>query len=220
MTGQCSDNVIYEGKRYYLAGNSGDLYFDPEKYGVTLGRDCTSTACYHGYICVYEINDNHLVLKDLHTIATPAGELNGVKVSKVLTEDEGEDECEYLSDFCYKSVNIPINYTGGLLIADDFIEDLYEHMGFQPAWKYKTVIELVFENGHLKKVHNASDPAAEFRMKFVNKSKEPVDFTPELIERVNRGEASWPAMLGDYIPVPYETTRKWIEQTFSLKYSD
>ena len=34
MTTQRSDEVIYEGKKYDLAGIGGDLYFDPEGYGV------------------------------------------------------------------------------------------------------------------------------------------------------------------------------------------
>jgi len=216
MTTQSSDVVIYEGKKYDLAGISGDLYFNPERHGVTLGRDCTSTACYQGYICVYEINNNNLFLKDLHNIATPTGELNGTKATKASVRDE----MYYSTQFCYKSVHIYSNYTGGLLIADDFIPELCDDMGFNPAWKYKTVIELVLENGHLKKVHNASDPAAEFRMKFVNKAKAPEPITPDLIQRINNGEAAWPRMLGEYIPVQYDVSRKWIEETFSLQYSD
>ena len=42
----------------------------------------------------------------------------------------------------YADVNYPIAYTGGLLLARGFIQKLYEHMGFHPAWKYEQVIEL------------------------------------------------------------------------------
>jgi hypothetical protein len=43
-----------------------------------------------------------------------------------------------------------------LLIADDFIQSLYVHMGFHPAWKYRTVLELAFEGGQEVAVHDMS----------------------------------------------------------------
>ena len=34
-------------------------------------------------------------------------------------------------------------------LADGFIQNLYVHMGFHPAWKYREVHELLFEDGRL-----------------------------------------------------------------------
>jgi len=190
MTAQSSDIFLYEGEQYELAGESGDFHFHPEDHGITLGKDRTASDCWHGYICTYEVKDNQLYLKDLHTIATPTGTLNGIEVS---TEGYDPDDPE----FYYRSVNFPIHYTGGLLIAQEAVDCRLEYMGFSPAWNYETVVELIFEDGKLQKAHNASDPAAEYRMKFINKH------SPPSFDEVMEGSRSY---------------MDWIEETFTLKY--
>ena len=55
----------------------------------------------------------------------------------------------------------------GLLIAADFIRDLYVHMGFHPAWKYEVVLELIFEHGRLTREFERSDEMAEIRSRFL-----------------------------------------------------
>ena len=61
----------------------------------------------------------------------------------------------------YKGLNFNLEYTGRVLLANEFIENLYEHMGFHPAWKYSTVIELVFDNGYLTAEYDCSERMAE-----------------------------------------------------------
>ena len=67
----------------------------------------------------------------------------------------------------YDGLNYHLEYSSGLLLADGFIRDLYVHMGFHPAWKYKTVIELVFENGVLRQEFERSQKMAEVRQMIV-----------------------------------------------------
>jgi hypothetical protein len=56
------------------------------------------------------------------------------------------------------------NYSpGGLLLGAGFIEELYVHMGYHPAWKSKTVLELTFDDGRLDAVHDRSEPMAQRR---------------------------------------------------------
>ena len=54
-----------------------------------------------------------------------------------------------LFDVVYKGLRHPVPFTGGLLLTRDFIEELYVHMGFHPAWKYREVHELIFRAGEL-----------------------------------------------------------------------
>ncbi|MBS3793093.1 hypothetical protein KGY77_10685, partial [Candidatus Bipolaricaulota bacterium] len=56
-----------------------------------------------------------------------------------------------------------LDYTGGLLLGDEFIQDLYTHMGFQAPWKYEKVIELIFEEGKLQKETDRSERMAVLR---------------------------------------------------------
>lgn len=59
----------------------------------------------------------------------------------------------------YGYLNIPIEYSGKILIGNDFIQEYYIHMGFQMPWSYKNLIELDFENGVLTNTVNHSETA-------------------------------------------------------------
>ena len=59
-----------------------------------------------------------------------------------------------------------------MLIADDFISELYEHMGFHPPWKYKVVWELVFEEGRLLKAVDCSQRMAEVRDRLLSRAED------------------------------------------------
>jgi hypothetical protein len=65
----------------------------------------------------------------------------------------------------YSDMSAFVPFTGGLLAARDFIEELYVHMGFHPAWKYGVVRELLFEDGHLTGDFDRSAKIAQLRAK-------------------------------------------------------
>ena len=65
----------------------------------------------------------------------------------------------------FEDVNLPLNYSGGLIIAKGFIRSLSVHMGFHPAWKYEEVYELVFDAGELKTESDLSSRMAAIREK-------------------------------------------------------
>lgn len=54
-------------------------------------------------------------------------------------------------EVAYEFKDVPIPLSGGLLLGEGFIQELYAHMGFHPAWKCLHVIELIFEGGQLHK---------------------------------------------------------------------
>ena len=56
-----------------------------------------------------------------------------------------------------------VPFTGGLLLGADFIEELYVHMGFHPAYKYQHVLELTFETGQLLSQSDRSIEMEEIR---------------------------------------------------------
>jgi hypothetical protein len=63
----------------------------------------------------------------------------------------------------YEGLDYPLDYTGSLLIADGFIQALYVHGGFHPAWKFERVLELVFDAGRFVEVVDRSERMAEVR---------------------------------------------------------
>ncbi len=88
-------------------------------------------------------------------------------------------------------------FTGGLLLANDFVQDLYAHMGFHPAWKFHNVREVLFEAGRLTGDIDRAAEMAEVRTKFIEQAKSSG-------ERVGR-------------PADVEI-EAWIEKCFSREY--
>jgi hypothetical protein len=113
-------------------------------------------------------------------IATPTPQLNGVDAQR-----DGPGTHSYLG------LKWPIPFTGRLLIARGFIQSLYRHMGFHPAWKFEESWELDFEQGRLA---NARELSAEMSA---------------LRERIQAGEEDDP----DSVERP-----GWIERTFKLDF--
>lgn len=63
----------------------------------------------------------------------------------------------------YKNVNLRISYTGRIVVGSEFLNQYYIHMGYQRAWAYKTVLELVFEEGILLNTIEHSEKAEKMR---------------------------------------------------------
>ena len=209
MTAQICDRIEYSDTSYNVAGVNGSGLFNPEEHGVTPMS--FSTACWRGYHCDYAVANNTLRLravylglemKDAQKAKLGKGPLlygNVPSRYKIRGESvnvrTGEVSHEWdSSDYRCDGLDELVPFTGGLLIGDQFIRELYVHMGFHPAYKYKTVHELVFEAGHLAKATDCSDKMAEFRAMLKDRELQPDP-------RTDRKEVI-----------------AWIEQCFSLDY--
>lgn len=168
MTAQIDDMFRYRKREYAVAGISEGELFDPSLLGVKPAG--AGTACWRGYQAVFALSGSRLVLDTLHVVLLKPGEgyepeegplINGVK--------PGEPQGEYYDWFnnYYEGLNYHLEYTGGLLLADGFIKELYVHMGFHPAWKYERVVELIFDAGILKEEFDRSERMAEIRQRFL-----------------------------------------------------
>jgi hypothetical protein len=71
--------------------------------------------------------------------------------------------------------SLPIRFDGTMLIGCDFIPELYVHMGFRPAHKYKEVWELEFERGRLINKKDVSEIMKAHRQKHVQILPDPSD---------------------------------------------
>jgi len=195
MTAQFLDTFILNNQEFSIVGVKGKGLFDPQRLGIYPVATCT--ACCRGYFCLYSIKDNKLILDMLHISlsshyrsennAQCSPEINGIKPTK----PEGEYP---FFDSLYEKLNLNIEFTGGILLGDGFIQELYVHMGFHPAWKYKTVFELIFDNGKVVERRDVSSKIQELRNKMV---KHPL--------RPESGASK-------------EEISSWIESTFKLDY--
>lgn len=164
MTAQIEDSIIYSDKEYNISAieNVND-FFDIHSLGLTPEGVCT--ACWRGYVAVFLVDENNqLLLKRLYAN-------NGDLPAPVINDVTARIVQHIAGDLFYDNVNVPINYSGSLLITEDFIEDRYVHMGFQSPWSYKKVMELTFSDGMCIKANNLSSLAAEMRKATPNVEK-------------------------------------------------
>lgn len=165
MTAQSSDQVRYRGKSYSIAGKNGKGLFDPTQHGMKPVGKCS--FCRRGIVCTYSVDGQRLLLDQLAIyLNEPAPVLFDVQPKP---PKRGVRSVDAL----YEDLKHPIPYTGGLLLAHDFIRELYVHMGFHPAWKYREVHELIFHEGELVQQTDRSEQIAELRQEIANRPLEP-----------------------------------------------
>lgn len=192
MTGQIPDEFLFQGERYAITGINGPTLFNPFDYGIRTRS--ASTACWRGFQAFYTILNNKLVIENLFLNSKEEKRINGIKPKKK-TDFSADEEAPFFGDFTYYylKLNLELNFTGSLLIAKEFINSMYVHMGFQRPIAYRTVYELTFENGQL--------------VKTVNKSKE-----MEKRRKDDSQKGANPKSRKE------EDIKEWISESFSLSY--
>ena len=161
MTAQISDKFIITEKEYSLVATSAPIGFDPKMYGLVPKP--ISSACWRGYWCIYEVLQKRLYLKDLHISSE-----NNIypTIHCVNPISDKKDRATAFTELFhpkYKNINMPIDFTGKILMGNDFINDYYIHIGIQRSWAYRNLIELIFDNGILTDTIDHSDLAVKMR---------------------------------------------------------
>ncbi|MFX1566865.1 MAG: hypothetical protein ACFFCV_00700 [Promethearchaeota archaeon] len=181
MTAQIPDEFIINGEIFSLVGLKGQGLYKPEDFGIKPLFNCT--ACWRGFVMKYIFMDNKLFLNELLVNATNLPKINN------LSPENGNG----LFKYHYKNLKLQTNFTGKVLLAKDFIQSMYVHMGFQRPMAFKTVIEIELKHGEIIKLKDLSKWIEEKRKIDVNKGAKPETDSKEDIER-------------------------WVKQTFSLDY--
>jgi len=187
MTAQIEDLFRYQGIKYSVAGTSeGELdeLFDPSLLALTpVG---VWSDCWRGFQAVFAIVDSQLVLDTLHMNLLAGdedyGPQKGLPINGV-SPTGSRGKYDFFNNH-YVGIGYHLEYTGGLLLADGFIQDLYVHMDFHPAWKHTNVVELVFETGVLQNEFDRSERMAEIRQLLLDSGRSPTD--TEMLEFVKR----------------------------------
>jgi hypothetical protein len=156
MTAQINDRFRYFGEPFELVGIKGQGLFDPAEHGIR----CTMmhTACWRGFIAGYAVEEGELRLVELEMQLDELGPgSEPPKVYRVAPRGVSEHgRADY-------TLQARVPFSGGLLLAQDFVQELYVHMGFHPAWKYRRVHELSFEDGKLVREADRSKAMAGIR---------------------------------------------------------
>ena len=204
MTAQIPDIVTYRGQQYSVAGIQGAGLFKPEDHGFVA--QAFSTACWRGFHCEYSVEDAALFLEQVSIGLSEDDFIGGAQVfgrafesytfeAKKLEKGAWVPVTAMAHDKRVRGLHQPMRFSGGLLLGGEFIREMYVHMGFHPAHKFRVVHELIFEDGNLLKAFDRSEEMANFRKAMTS--------DPGLPERR---------------PSKQEI-EEWIKSTFSLDYA-
>jgi hypothetical protein len=166
VTIQIKDIVQFNDSEFEAIGKCGSGLFDPAQVGVRALM--YATWCRHGFHCVYTIADNVLRLSKVYIsfshedcIALKQGQgprLFG-KVPRhypwyLSAQEDPVESYDYLVD----ELDEPMSFSGALVLGGDIIESRMGSMGIPPALKYRTIFEVVFQEGWIcdMRDHSAS----------------------------------------------------------------
>jgi len=161
MTAQIPDSILLLDKKFSIVGIHGNKLFNPADFDLHPFPSITS--CWRGYVCTYKTLYNKLLLHKLEANLHqqgPAIHAVGPIFSKAMFNNT------------YNDLDMPVDFTGEILAADQFIRELYVHMGFHPAWKYETVYELVISHGTILDTKDVSEQMAQLREQM---TRQPLD---------------------------------------------
>jgi hypothetical protein len=151
MTAQIMDRFLFKGKEYRLVGGEGGPLISPQDFGMEPGF--LHTACWRGFYSTYEIKDDQIFLVEM-TMRERKG--NYIAINNTMPKVADHQAS-------YEEIYLPVPFTGSLLLAKDFFDQLYVHMGFQEPTSFKTVLELTFKDGRLTDIKDRSKEMAQER---------------------------------------------------------
>ncbi len=166
------------------------------------------STCKRGYTAIFRLDDTgeRLLLDRLYTN-------NGKKEAPVIGGVAPVPLKSPAGNVYYKNLNLPIAYTGGIVITTDFIGKLIVHHGFQPPENFKKVWELTFDNGRLVKKEDLSLLAEIRRLEnkiALRKARERGEADGEVKEMFKN------ALLGE--ANTWGKDKAWIERCYDISY--
>lgn len=171
MTGQIPDEFILNGENFSLVGMKGNGLFEPLDFGIT--PHSASTACWRGHVMKYHFTKDQLILDEMRVNVNDPPKINGIK------PQQGES----LFKYHYRNLNLKSKFTGTVLLAKDFIQSMYVHMGFQSPMAFKTVVEIQIERGNIISLEDLSKEMEEQRNKDPYKGDQPQTNSQKDIEK-------------------------------------
>lgn len=158
MRAQFFDGFDFAHYKYSIVAiEHPEQFFSIEEFG--LHPIMYNEACLRGYTCVFGINeDKKLTLFKLLT------NNNGMEPPTI----DGISPVSFNSpsgDLKYDLHHV-LNYTGSILIANNFIDKYFMPFGFQLPHAFEKVFELTFHEGLFIHVENRSEDAQRLRIEY------------------------------------------------------
>lgn len=178
MTNQTADNLTYQDQLYEISGIKGGKLLTPEAFGMKPIP--MSTGCYRGYVFTYLFKSDQLTLTEMLVRAKNNfyPPIKGV-VSKA---EDFLGGIPSLDIGYYTGLEVSCPFSGGLVIVNGLINN--RSVVPMPV-DYKTVIELILENGMLRQVVDHSPKIKEIRNQIKVKKKNWVSPFRDMNEHVD-----------------------------------
>lgn len=156
MSAQLPDRFIFQGHEYDIISSEPTKLFDPAQWG--LDPVPPHGACLRGTIATFTLKEESLCLRDLRcwTRHQPPSHLVEGKAVK-------DPHAGTFPEYFYEGINALIPWGGKIVLGRAFLWPLLLPRGFQSAWKYKEVIQLLFEEGNLRAYGDVSKKVARLR---------------------------------------------------------
>ena len=163
MTAHMGDHFDYLGDEYDVVDISHGALFHPAAVG--LHPSVAETDEERGFEVVFALQEKQLVVQVLRVqlLAWEHEAVCAVCGPDVRGVSPSFTPGAYFFNNVYEGLALPLNFTGELLLAKDFMGHRYVHMGFHPAWKYQHVLELYFHQGALMRATDKSDDMRALR---------------------------------------------------------
>lgn len=156
MSAQLPDRIVFQGKEYDVITSFPPKLFNPISWG--LKPSAPHGACLRGTLLTYEVREEALYVRDLRYWTKQ--EDGATLVPGVPLKEEENGDCV---GYLYSNINAVIPWSGEIVIGRSFLWPLLLPRGFQPAWKYKEVVRLLFEEGSLRAFGDVSRTMARVR---------------------------------------------------------
>lgn len=187
MSAQVGDRFTFKREAYSVVAMSEPIQISPRDYGVT--PESVGEVCREGYWCEYLISNKGIILKNLYVNSKddfyPV--INGVEPTTAQKGSTGYSQ--YMGHHLYKNINVAVKYNGTMILGKDFIKKYYTRTGYQKAWSYQILNELVFKDGKLVETIDHTEAAKKMRAEVDGYMEQNLDIKEHISEIV---EACFP----------------------------
>src|SRR5262245_7836915 len=113
MTAQINDTFFYRGEEYNIAAIQGQRLLKPQDFGME--PEALHTACWRGYYCEYKLEGGEFFLAQMTMLEK---DNNYVPIQDISPEIKDHEAT-------YKGLRVKVPFTGRMLLAKDFIDEMY-----------------------------------------------------------------------------------------------
>ncbi|MBL0058551.1 MAG: hypothetical protein IPP35_05495 [Elusimicrobia bacterium] len=156
MSAQLPDRFFFEGREYDVARCTPHRPLSALGWG--LEPYAPHTGCQRGTLAGYRLVGDDLQITELRYWTRQRLPPVLAGQSPIQEEDPGGRP-----GLLYTDLNTFVPWSGELLLGRGFQWELLRPRGFQAPWKYREVMHLVFDEGHLRAFGNVSKKMAQLR---------------------------------------------------------